>query len=235
MAQMARHACKVGSMNNTDFENTAKAWEFIEKESLSLENDILKETRRRGADAGFPQGSAAQARFLSFEASSVKATSIILVGTGCLVEAERLIESLNGTGILTVVDSTSKGADIIRATFNRVQDNVKTKLRVVNAAAGDYMSKLNADDYDVLVVAGDAENYQPVYESAAKLLRQGGLLMLTDALAMHRNPNGGLTNPADRSAKAIALRTTLDALRDDEQFATSLIPVGTGIALARKL
>jgi predicted O-methyltransferase YrrM len=219
-------------MNNTDFENTAKAWQFIEKESISGENDLLKDTRRRGADAGFRQGSAAQARFLSVMAQSVKAESAILLGTGSLVETERLIESLGGEGILTVVDSTAKGADIIRATFGRVQDRVKTKLRVVNVAVDEYLSKLNADDYDVMVITGDASNYQPAYDSAARLLRKGGVLIVTDALALHHNPDGGLTNPADRSEKAVALRGVLDSLKDDEQFELSLIPVGTGIALA---
>lgn len=221
-------------MNNSDFENTAKAWQFIEKESISLENDLLKDTRRRGADAGFPQGSAAQARFLSFQAQSLNAQSIILVGTGSLVEAERLIESLQGEGILTVVDSTAKGADIIRATFGRVQDRIKTKLRVVNVAVDEYLGKLNADDYDVVVVAGDAANYLPTYESAARLLHKGGQLIVTDALAMSRNPEGGLTNPADRSEKAVTLRNVLDLLKEDERFAMSLVPVGTGLALALK-
>lgn len=221
-------------MNNTDFENTAKAWQFVERESISLENDLLKDTRRRGADAGFPQGSASQARLLSVMAQSIAAESIILVGTGCLVETERLIEALNGEGILTVVDSTAKGADTIRATFGRLQDRVKTKLRVVNVPAAEYLSKLNPDDYDAIVVAGDTENYQPVYDIAPRLLHQGGLLFVTDALALHRNPNGGLTNPADRTEKAVALRQVLDALKEDDRFTLSLIPVGTGLAVALK-
>lgn len=226
------HQLKWGNMNNSDFENTAKAWQFVEKDSISLENDILKDMRRRGADAGFPQGSASQARFLNLEAQAVHAESIILVGTGSLVEVEQLIEALGGKGILTVVDSTAKGADIIRATFNRLQDRVKTKLRVVNVAVNEYLSKLNADDYDVIVVAGDETNYQPAYDSAARLLHKGGLLLMTDALALHRNPDGGLTNPADRSDKAVTLRTLLEALRDDENFATSLTNIGTGLAVA---
>lgn len=221
-------------MNNTDFENTAKAWQFVEKESISLENDLLKDTRRRGADAGFPQGSAAQARFLSVMAQSIKAESIILVGTGSLVETERLIEAMNGEGILTVVDSTAKGADTTRATFGRLQDRVKTKLRIVNVPAQEYLSKLNPDDYDAIVVTGDAVNYKPVYDMAPRLLHQGGLLFITDALALHRNPNGGLVNPADRGEKAVVLREILDSLKEDDRFSLSLVPVGTGLAVALK-
>lgn len=221
-------------MNNSDFENTAKAWQYIEKEALSTESASYQKTRRRGADAGLPQASAAQAQFLSFQVRCLRAQSIIFIGTGNLVEVDRLIEALHGEGILTVVDSTAKGADIIRNSISKSENPVTTKVRVVNTEVSDYLSKLNPEDYDLMIIAGEAGNYSPALESAQRLLKTGGVLVLLDALALYRNPNGGLTNPADRSDKAVALRTVLDTLHQDTAFESSLIPVGTGLALALK-
>ena len=71
----------------------------------------------------------------------------------------QLINGLDNAGQLTAVDSSTQGIALIRKLFNRLSDDTETTLRAVNASAGVFLPRLNAENYDLIVVAGDPENY----------------------------------------------------------------------------
>lgn len=225
----------VGAMNKTSYTNLAKAWEYAEDVAFAKQSEALNALRIHAEEVGFPQGSAAQADFLRLLVGLTGARSIIVVGTGSVVETYQLIAGLGGTGLLTAVDSSPEGTALIRRMFTRLDNQTGTTLRVVNVAAGQFLPRLNAADYDLIVVAGDAGNYAPAFAQAERLLRRGGTVVLTDVLAF-ASPvsNGGLLNPADRGDKATAMRELLEAVQDDERFDVTLVPVGTGLVLCVK-
>ena len=80
------------------------------------------------------------------------------MGTGSLVETLQLAYALDNKGQLTAVDSTAQGITLIRKAFAELQDETATTLRAVNAPASVFLPRLNANDYDLIVVAGDAES-----------------------------------------------------------------------------
>lgn len=225
----------VGAMNKTSYTNLAKAWEYAEDVAFAKQSEALNALRIHAEEVGFPQGSAAQADFLRLLVGLTGARSIIVVGTGSVVETYQLIAGLGGTGLLTAVDSSPEGTALIRRMFTRLDNQTGTTLRVVNVAAGQFLPRLNAADYDLIVVAGDADNYEPAYRQAVRLLRAGGSLTFTDAFAFAGpDANGGLLNPADRSGKAATLRALLDTIMSDEEFDTTVVPVGSGLTISVK-
>ena len=225
----------VETMDKTAFTNHAKSWEFIERDALGRESALLRQTRSRAREAGFSGGSAAQADFLRLLVHVGRVRSLIAVGSGEAATAVSLVDALAGAGQLTAVDSTANGAALIRAIFTRLEDTTTTNLRVVNAQAKVFLPRLNANDYDLIVVSGNTSNYRACYEQAARLLKQRGLLVLTDALAFGTPDSpGGLLNPADRSARAVEFRGLLEDIRADETFDSTLVSVGTGLLLAVK-
>ena len=155
------------------------------------------------------------------------------VGTGSLVETLQLAHALDNKGLLTAVDSTAQGIALIRKAFAELQDETDTTLRAVNAPASVFLPRLNANDYDLIVVAGDAENYAATFAQASRLLRVHGVIVFTDVLALE-DGQGGVINPADRSDKAIAMRELLTTVEDDEGFESTLTPDGTGLLIAYK-
>jgi predicted O-methyltransferase YrrM len=131
------------------------------------------------------------------------------------------------------VDSSVQGGAQVRMLLKSMEDDTRTTLRMVSAQPGVYLQRLNGADYDLIVVCGDASNYEPAYEQAPRLLKHGGTIVFTDALAMASpHAKGGLTNPADRSPKAVMMRGLLDRIEDDERFVTALTPAGTGLLIA---
>ncbi|RBP98139.1 methyltransferase [Bifidobacterium aemilianum] len=251
-------------MNKNSYSNLAKAWDFVENTVLEGQSQDMTRLRMEAQEAGLHQGSAAQADFLKMLVALTCSTSIIAIGTGSLVETLALIDGLDRVyaggqtgsytpgpasdpkeapgphsdhsgGQLTAVDSSAQGIEAIRRLFTNLSDHSRTTLRAVNAPASVFLPRLNAGVYQMIVVAGEAGNYQAAFDQASRLLSDHGLIVLTDMLAMEGpDAQGGLVNPADRSDKAVAMRTLLDDLVSDEGFDTSLIPVGTGLLLAQK-
>lgn len=119
----------------------------------------LNAIRTAAEEAGIPQGSAAQAELLRMLVRMLDASSVIAIGTGSVVETMQLINGLDNAGQLTAVDSSTQGIALIRKLFNRLSDDTETTLRAVNASAGVFLPRLNAENYDLIVVAGDPENY----------------------------------------------------------------------------
>lgn len=222
-------------MDRTQYTNLAKAWEFVEDHAIARQTPAMAQIREATEKAGMRQGSAAQAEALSMLVRLTGAKSVIVVGTGSVMETLELVRGLDGTGQLTAVDSSAKGIGVIRKAFDVVQDSTATKLRAVNAQAGVFLPRLNAGDYDMIVVAGDAGNYSASFDQASRLLRGHGIIAFTDMLAFDDGMNvGGVLDPADRSEKATALRDLIDVIESDDRFRTTLMSTGTGLLIALK-
>ncbi|KAA8827060.1 O-methyltransferase [Bifidobacterium myosotis] len=220
-------------MDKTQYTNLAKAWEFTEEHARELEPDTIADARAAADQAGQLQGPAAQARLLGLLVQLTGASSVIAVGTGSLVETLQLMHALNGAGQLTAVDSSAQGIMLIRKAFTALQDVTDTSLRAVNAPTSVFLPRLNAHDYDLIVVAGDPENYASTFAQASRLLREHGAIVFTDVLAL-ASEQGGVLNAADRSDKTVAMRELIATVEQDEGFTSTLTPDGTGMLIAVK-
>ena len=177
-------------MDRTQYTNLAKAWEFTEEHARELEPSTLADARTAADESGQLQGPAAQARLLGLLVRLTGASSVIAVGTGSLVETLQLAYALDNKGQLTAVDSTAQGITLIRKAFAELQDETATTLRAVNAPASVFLPRLNANDYDLIVVAGDAENYAATFAQASRLLRDhGAIVSLPSSRMRNLNPH----------------------------------------------
>ncbi len=220
-------------MDQTTYTNLAKAWQYVEDHAFARQAPELSEARASAQTDGMAQGSAAQAHLLALLARMMNAQSVIAVGTGSVVETLELGRALDKESQLTAVDSSAQGITLIRQAFASLQDETSTTLRAVNAEASEFLPRLNAENYDLIVVAGDPNNYVPAFNQAPRLLRARGVIVFTDMLAL-KSSNGGVMNPADRSDKATVMRELLDIVEADERFDNALTPTGTGLLIAVK-
>ncbi|QOL34189.1 O-methyltransferase [Bifidobacterium lemurum] len=216
-------------MDRMQHTNHAKAWEFAEDRAFARQSQTLIRVRAAAEQAGVPQTSAAQAELLSLMVTLTGAQSVIAVGTCSLVETVALLEGLRDGGQLTAVDSSAQGITMIRDVFHALEDETQTSLRAVNADVNVFLPRLNANDYDLIVVAGDAANYQATLDQAPRLLSERGTIVFTDMLSQ-----GGVLDAADRGEKTVAMRAFLESLEANEEFDSTLTPDGTGMAIAVK-
>ena len=96
------------------------------------------------------------------------------------------------------------------------------------------MPRLNAENYDLIVVAGDAENYGASFEQAPRLLKKHGVIVFTDILAFDSATSAGgvLIPPIVTPIHCHAWFA--GTVESDERFVTALTPTGTGLLVAVK-
>lgn len=233
---MPGHCYVMGThvMEYTSPSSFTAAWSYIENHALERQSPALQEARLRAAEAGLLQSSAAQTALLGALARWIDATSVIVIGTGTIVETIQLLDALGERGQVTTVDSSVQGIALIRTLLRGVPDGTQATLRAVNAPAHVFLPRLNAEDYDLIVVSGDADNYPAAYLQAPRLLKHSGMVVFTDMLALARQEDDGVLDPDNHSKKADIVRQLLDDVEADDRFDSTLTFSGTGLLLARK-
>ena len=74
----------------------------------------------------------------------------------------------------------------------------------------------------------DKEGYDAYYESALRLVRQGGLIAIDNTLW-----EGKVVDPSVTDADTRAIRRLNSKLATDDRISLSLVPIGDGLSLAR--
>ena len=87
-----------------------------------------------------------------------------------------------------------------------------------------------AGQFDLIFIDADKANYPSYLEHALRLLRIGGLAVFDNTLWSGRVLE---VNPESEDTRAI--QTLNRALKDDPRVDLSLLPVGDGLTLCRKL
>ena len=222
-------------MDRASYVNHARAWQFVEEYASAHATPLISTAAELTRSAGLSHSSVMQASLLSMLVQLTNSKSVICVGTGNLTEVAALIEGLSCHGQLTAVDSSPEGADAVKALIREIGESSDTSLRVVHARPGIFLPRLNAQDYDLIVISGDSSNYADTLEQSHRLLTEQGTIVFTDVLASDgtgENTDQGMFNPADRSTRTVAMRELLDTLASDDLLVHSLLPVGTGMCIA---
>ena len=86
-----------------------------------------------------------------------------------------------------------------------------------------------AGGFDLVLIDADKENYATYYEQALVLTRPGGAILFDNVLW-----RGRVADPNETGARTQALRQLNTQLRYDDRVTSVLLPVGDGLAVARK-
>jgi predicted O-methyltransferase YrrM len=101
------------------------------------------------------------------------------------------------------------------------------RARLITGRALEVLPRLADAAYDLVLADGAKDEYPDYVEEAARLLRPGGVLVIDNSLWHDK-----VADPAQRDPDTIAIRGTLQALREDERFLVALLPVGDGLLTA---
>jgi O-methyltransferase len=109
---------------------------------------------------------------------------------------------------------------------------VAGKIEVMFGQAGDTLKRLESeggDHFDLAFVDADKEQYDNYYESALRLVRPGGLIVLDNMLQ-----HGRVADPNESHVDAVAVRKLNAKIADDERVDRVILPLGDGMTLARR-
>ena len=202
----------------------AASWSFAE--TWLPEEEFVTEARAKAEELGCTPIGRGGASALTFVAALLDAKAVVEVGTGAGISGYALLRGMRPDGVLTTVDVEAENQRVARATFTAAGIN-PARTRLITGRALEVLPRLTDGAYDIVFVDGDKAEYSAYLDQAVRLLRVGGAVIFDNALWHDK-----VADPAQRDNQTIELRALVNALRDDERFIATLLPVGDGLLAA---
>jgi len=207
----------------------SKAASWTWTEGWVEESPAVLDARTRAAELGVAAVSPGTGSLLAVLAASLPGRAVVDVGTGAGVAALRMLEAMPENGVLTSIDVEVEHQGAARTALQAagIRGN---RARIIHGDAADVLPRLADGGYDLVHVDVDDPRVSAlVLTEALRLLRAGGVLVVSDALAQDRVPD-----PAQRDQRTTAARELLRAVAEDDRLVRSVVPVGDGVLLAVK-
>lgn len=199
-------------------------------ENFIAEDYFKAQARARGVEIGTRDTTPGSGAFLRYLAATLKAQSVVEVGTGSGVGSLWLFDGMLESGTLTSIDDEMEHSQIAKLAFSEA-DISQARYRLITNTVIDVISKLTDKAYDLVVLRHDPEDLSFVIGEAHRILRSGGSLVIDNYYG-----GGKVIDPAQRDPKSVALRDAGKIIKNDtEHWVSSLIPVGDGLLVATKL
>ena len=202
--------------------------------SVSLaETDSLR--RIREYTANLPdsnmQISPEQGQLMALLVKLINATKVVEIGTytgySALVFASAMTE-----GRVITIDSDA-GISKVAADFWKeagLEDRIEHILGEATNVLEDLISDAATNcSVDLVFIDADKKNYLSYYESAMKLLRPNGLILIDNVLW-----GGSVIDFENMHPDTMAIRELNQYLMTDKRVEISLVPIGDGLTIARK-
>jgi len=184
--------------------------------------------RGRAAELGVATVSPAVGATLTVLAAAMSARSVVELGTGTGVTALYVLAGMADDGVLTTIDIEVEHQRAAKESF--AEAGVRAgRTRPISGRPLEVLPRLTDGAYDMVVAGGDPHFYPEYVAQSHRLLRDGGLLVVTEALW-----HDAVADPARRDETTTTVRGVGRSLQEDESFVTALLPVGGGLLVAAK-
>ncbi|MBO6521406.1 MAG: class I SAM-dependent methyltransferase [Rhodospirillales bacterium] len=198
------------------------------------EHPVMRALRDETADhahAGM-QISPEQGQFMQMLVRMLGAKTCIEVGTFTGYSALAVALALPDGGRLVACDISEEFTKIGKPFWEKagVADKIDLRIAPATESLDAMIAAGETGSYDFAFIDADKPGYPDYFERCLKLLRPGGVIAV-DNIFM----GGSAADPETESANAQAMRKFNAALKDDTRVEISLIPIGDGLTLARKV
>jgi predicted O-methyltransferase YrrM len=197
------------------------------------EHPQLKSLRERTSllpDARM-QISPEQGHLLGLLVRLIAARHVLEIGTFTGYSALAMALALPLGGRLTACDVSEEWTSIAREHW--AQAGVADRIDLRLAPAFETLAGLEKEGgkarFDLAFIDADKTGYDAYYEGALRLVRSGGLIILDNTLR-----RGRLANPCENDADTVALRAINTKIAGDERVDRVLLPIASGMTLARQ-
>lgn len=199
-------------------------------EGFISEDFFKSQARARGVELGTTDTTPGSGAFLRYLAFTLKAQSVVEVGTGSGVGSLWLLDGMLESGTLTSIDDEMEHTQIAKMAFADA-DITQGRYRLITNTVVDVISKLTDRAYDLVVLRHNPEDLSYVISESHRILRSGGALVIDNYYG-----GGKVSDATQRDPKTVALRDAGKIIKNDsEHWVSSLIPIGDGLLVATKV
>ena len=182
--------------------------------------------------AGGMQISPELGQFMALLVQLLGACKTLEIGTFTGYSALWVASALPEGGRVVACDVSREYTDIARRFWRRAKlaDRIDLRLGPALATLDRLIDDGQAGSFDFAFIDADKFNYDGYYERALTLLRPGGVVALDNMFW-----GGSVADPERNTPDTRALRRIARKIHKDPRVTPSLLPIGDGLMLARKL
>jgi len=220
-------------MSNLHTNMTDELSAYMRQVSLR-EPDVLRRLRER--TVSIPEArmqiTPEQGQFMQLLVQMLGARKTLEVGVFTGYSSLAVALALPVDGKITACDVSEEWTSIGKTFWQEA--GVAGKIDLNLAPAVETLDRLIAEGqqgtYDFSFIDADKANYNRYYERSLTLLRVGGLIAIDNVLWHSR-----VIDPSVNDADTVAIRTINEKLHKDNRVSLSMLPIGDGLTLARKI
>lgn len=220
-------------MSNRTIQVTDALYDYMHEVALR-EPEIL--ARLRTETAELPnhnmQIAPEQGQFMALLVTVASVRRALEVGTFTGYSSLAVARALPDDGELVACDISEEYTAVARRYWREAGVDGKIDLRI--GPGVDTLDQLIADgqsgSFDFAFIDADKTNYGNYFERALSLIRTGGLIAIDNVLW-----GGDVIDPRDTSDDTEAIREFNRKLGRDSRVDISMVPIGDGVTLARKI
>lgn len=201
-------------------------WKYLNEYDVESPTQIT--ARTASLEHGITIISPAQGAQLAVIAAAANATNIIEIGTGMGVSGLWLFRGAP-EATLTSIDPEFEYHEQARELFLEA-GYLANRVRLITGKAADVLPRMNENSYDIVLIDGDPAHTKENFEHALRLVRVGGTIVVPHVLE-----NGGIADPAQRSAVVSARRHVVNEALEAENLVGAISPAGDGLLQVTKI
>ena len=194
--------------------------------ALNIEKELA--ARRKAAlDRGVPVADDETLQFLLLTLQMTKPTRILEIGTAVGLSGVAMLKACPNAKLTTIELEEER---YIEAKQNFADFGVSSRVNAYLGDAGEILSMMDGQ-FDFVFLDGPKAQYEKYLFDIKRLLRRGGTLFSDDVL-LYGWVSGEEPTPQKRHSIVDKIRAYLTTLTNDQDFITSVLNVGDGVALS---
>ena len=194
----------------------------IQKEILS-HNASLGDVKRM-------QISVTQAYFFQLFIKTNNIKNILEIGTFTGYSALSMGLSIPKDGSVTCLDINKQTSEIARAFFKKA--GLDKKIQIILEPAINTLKKMKDDKkmFDMIFIDADKENYKNYYNLSLALVKKNGFILIDNVLW-----HGDVADPNKNDRLTSMIREFNSFIKKDDRIEKTILPLGDGVTICRKI
>ncbi len=194
-----------------------------------VQRDILKYNDTLGHSKKM-QISISQAYFFQFFIKTNNLKKILEIGTFTGYSALSMGLVLPKDGKLTCLDINEKTSEEAKLFFKKA--NLDKKIKIILAPAIKSLNKFKKDKkkFDMIFIDADKENYKNYYEVSLDLVKKNGFILVDNVLW-----KGEVADPKKNDKLTNVIREFNSFIKKDDRIEKTILPLGDGVTICRKI
>jgi predicted O-methyltransferase YrrM len=172
-----------------------------------------------------------QGQFMGLLVELIGARLCLELGTFTGYSALAIAQALPPDGRLICCDIDAEATALAERYWAEagLADRIQLRLGPALDTLAEIEREYPPGSFDLVFIDADKQPYDQYYETALRLLRQGGLVLLDNVLWV-----GRVADPACNDPDTAALKRLNQKIHGDPRVSLSVLPLGDGLTIARK-